>query len=387
MRTNRLCFRSFPRPRGDPLHDRSDAEQRAARHGQGARRAGRGVGSRDGRAPDAGSRRGGSPVRPTGHLIYAAGETLYAVAFDVDRLEVRGEPVAVVTQDGEFAVSEEGTLVFGSGTNHTRPHVLVWVDREGREEVLGTPVRPYGYPPLVAPDGTRVALDVVGPPDRGYLDVGRGASDARAVYGRSGGESPAGVEPRRAKARVRQRTFRRSANSVLAGLRTAAAAPERLLESDRPTDALQLSRPTAGCSFRPMSRGGAATSTRCRWTAPVASSPFWTVRSQRTGNAEVSPDGRWIAYDSDESRSVRDLRAACPIRDASAGGRWQISSGGGRQPLCGRATGSELFSTATIGGAMLAAPVTPGSYVRSGPERSSYFENDALHRHRHRTLR
>jgi eukaryotic-like serine/threonine-protein kinase len=82
--------------------------------------------------------------------------------------------------------------------------------------------------------------------------------------------------------------------------------------------------------------------------------------------AEVSPDGRWVAYDSDESGQFEIY--VRPIPDAYRGGRWQISSGGGRQPVWSR-DGRELFYR-DFTGAVLALPVTsaptfaPGRSVR-----------------------
>jgi hypothetical protein len=102
---------------------------------------------------------------PTGHLVYASSGTLRAVRFDLDRLEVRGNPIAVlegvVTKGGgstSFSVSPTGTLTYIAGGSDAA-RTLVWVDRQGREEPTRVPPRAYAYARL-SPDGTRVALDV-----------------------------------------------------------------------------------------------------------------------------------------------------------------------------------------------------------------------------------
>ena len=90
---------------------------------------------------------GGSDARyvPTGHLVYALRDALFAVAFDADRLEVQGRPVSVVegvrrstagnTATANYGVSDQGTLVYAAGASIlTAPRTLVWVDRQGREE-------------------------------------------------------------------------------------------------------------------------------------------------------------------------------------------------------------------------------------------------------------
>ena len=114
--------------------------------------------------------RGGSDARyvSTGHLVYFAGDSLRAVPFDVDRLEVgKTTPVPVLDAPatvgaivGEFEIANNGTLVYiPPGAIATDGRTLAWVDRRGREEPIPAPPRTYLYPRL-SPDGTRVALDV-----------------------------------------------------------------------------------------------------------------------------------------------------------------------------------------------------------------------------------
>ena len=118
---------------------------------------------------------GGSDARyvPTGHLVYALGGVLFAVAFDVDRLEIGGGPVPVVqgvrrsgvpaawSDTANYGVSDLGTLVYMTGELGLSQRTLVWVDRQGNEEALAAPPGPYAYPRL-SPDETRVAVDLRG---------------------------------------------------------------------------------------------------------------------------------------------------------------------------------------------------------------------------------
>ena len=115
--------------------------------------------------------RGGSHPRyvPTGHIVYGVDNTLRAVAFDLERLEVRSNPVpvleSVISKSSgatDFSVAENGSLVYiaGSVLASTR-RTMVWVDREGREEVLAA--EPQFYQSIsLSPDGRRVALVVRG---------------------------------------------------------------------------------------------------------------------------------------------------------------------------------------------------------------------------------
>jgi hypothetical protein len=118
--------------------------------------------------------RGGSAGRyaSTGHLVYASGQTLKAIAFEPDTQQTIGDPVslpdieiATAPDNGaaEFAVSETGTLLFITPTVPGPPlRTLSWVDRRGKKEPLSIkPGGRYAYP-RISPDGTRVALDVPG---------------------------------------------------------------------------------------------------------------------------------------------------------------------------------------------------------------------------------
>ena len=118
--------------------------------------------------------RGGSDARyvPTGHLIYALDDALFALPLDLERLEVSGGAVPLLaglqralvpatnTGTAQYGVSDEGTLVHVVDTLTTaQARTLAWVDRNGREEAIPAPPRAYLYP-RISPDGTQVALDV-----------------------------------------------------------------------------------------------------------------------------------------------------------------------------------------------------------------------------------
>ena len=122
---------------------------------------------------------------PTGHLIFARQGALWAVPFDVDRMAITGSE-EVVLQGVEvnetfgniaLSVSDDGSLVYvaGSAVGVETPSV-VWVDRDGGEELVPLPPPPYSQPvfssdgfllpyysqPRLSPDGTRLAVRVTG---------------------------------------------------------------------------------------------------------------------------------------------------------------------------------------------------------------------------------
>ena len=103
---------------------------------------------------------------PTGHLVYVEGGTLFAVPFDTTRLEVRGNPTAVLqgireTQLGaaQLAFSQSGTMAYVPADGAERQSALVWVDRTGAEQTTFAAGLDFSRPRL-APDGRRVAVAI-----------------------------------------------------------------------------------------------------------------------------------------------------------------------------------------------------------------------------------
>lgn len=285
---------------------------------------------------------------PTGHLVYAADGSLYAAPFDINRLEMRGDPVQVVSEVAslEFTVADDGTLVYGSGGGPDL-RTLVWVDRHGREEAIEAPPRPYFYPRL-SPDGTRVALDVAGPPSRDIfiwhlrrrtlerftVDP---ASNPLAVWSRDGTQIAFGSD-------------RFGPTNLFLQPSDSSREPQRLLEADRiqmpltfaPDGRLLFSEevPKRGRDILALSLDGS------RRVESLVHSPGLD------GTADISPDGRWMAYDSNESGRFEVY--VRPFQDADRA-RWQISVDGGRQPLWSR-DGRELFYR-DFSGAIISVPV------------------------------
>ncbi len=122
------------------------------------------------------SERGSKPhYVETGHLVYAQGRIVMAVPFDLERLEVTGDPVPVIQRlrsgGRDYAVSDEGTLVYIPARVLSEGDTLVWVDREGRESepLLEKPLEYLRYVHL-SPDGQRLTL-TTGPDTQGDLWV------------------------------------------------------------------------------------------------------------------------------------------------------------------------------------------------------------------------
>jgi eukaryotic-like serine/threonine-protein kinase len=308
-------------------------------------------------------RGGGRPrYTRTGHLLYVSGGTLFAVPFDVHALRMQGTAVPVIVTEGllDYDVSDEGTLIYQTALpNDSRE--LVWVDRKGHATSLEAPAKRYVYP-RVSPDGTRVAIDVIDPPDRDIWmwDIRRRTLE-KFTKDQTGNPivtwSPDG----------RQLVFGSERSGVSNAYRQAAdgsGEPERLLASD--VLQMPISYTPDGNLLVSVDVKGQQRDVYLmrlvgeRKLEPLIHGPaneLWT---------EVSPDLHWVAYDSDESGQFEVY--VRPFPNPYQGSRWQVSAAGGRQPVWSH-DGRELFYR-DFSGAMMAVPVaegpgfTPGRPVR-----------------------
>jgi serine/threonine-protein kinase len=296
----------------------------------------------------------------TGHLLYAAGDALYAAAFDAKRLELRGSPVSVVSPVAgtEFAVADDGTLAYVAANVSEQERSLIWVDRSGREEPLDAPPGRYIYPRL-SPDGTRIAVDE-------NSSAGRDAwiwHLERKTFERFTLDPAGNVLPTWSldSQRIVFGSDRFGVTNMFEQAADGSGEARRLLVSELVQQPMSFAPdgrlifsvgvPGRGRDVHALAMDGSAKA------EPIVASPandLW---------AEVSPDGRFIAYDSDESGQFEVY--VRPYPDTARGGRWQLSSGGGRSPLWSR-DGRELFFR-DFSGAMFAAPVTLAPNFSAGP--------------------
>jgi len=318
--------------------------------------------------------RGGSSAQyvETGHLVYAAGGTLRAVRFDPVRLQVLSDPVPVAEQimtsgtgAANFAVSRNGTLVYvpaitGSVTLGGGPQrSLSWINRQGREEPLKTPPRAYVVPRL-SPDGTRLAVDIRDQDNDIWIWEFARATLTRLTFNPSVDIFPVWTPDSR-------RIVFGSARSGLMNLYWRAAdgtgedeplAPNRnvtIPTSFSPdSKVLFLTELVPGknqdISLLRMGESGGT-----RQIEPLISTPF------AEQGAEISPDGQWIAYYSNENNGKDEVYVR-PFPKVDTG-RWQISNDGGTRPGWAK-NGRELFYLA--GGSMMAVPVETKPSFRAG---------------------
>jgi serine/threonine-protein kinase len=303
--------------------------------------------------------RGGGRPRylSSGHLVYGSGETIHAVPFDAARLEARGAPARVA--DGgasSFAVSREGTLVYRSDDGAKR-RTLVWVDRNGREGDLGAPPGDYILP-RVSPDGFRVALDVGGPDRNIWIwDVRRRVLECLTL-------NPAEDGWPRWSLDGRWLFFASTRDGLVPNIYRQAA--DRSGSAGRVIVSERLQHPTG---FAPDGRLLIGERPSDNGLGDIVAYSFDTRRVEPVitegdeGAGAVSPDGRWISYESRESGQWEVYVRPYPKAD---GGRWKVSRNGGRQAVWSR-DARELFYR-DYGGALIAVPVSPGPQFLPGEQ-------------------
>jgi serine/threonine-protein kinase len=311
----------------------------------------------------------------TEHLIYALQGALLAVPFDLEALEVTGGPVPLVeevagtsgeqTGAAQFSTSADGTLVYISdisGTILGLRRSLVWVDRQGREEPLKAPVHEYGNPRL-SPDGQRVALDIQNEQRDIWIWHLAGETLTRLTL------DPA-IEQYGTWTPDSRRVIYSSSRAGVPNLFWQAAdgtgAVERLTESQNAQFPGAVSPDGTRLVVRedrdPRAQGAGLSDLMLlplqgeRRLAPLVQTPF------REMNAEISPDGRWIAYQSAESG--RDEIYVRPFPNVNEG-RWQVSTGGGTQPLWAR-SGQELFYITPADDALMSTGISGTPVFKSG---------------------
>jgi eukaryotic-like serine/threonine-protein kinase len=321
----------------------------------------------------------GSPKRGEregGHLVYAAAGALRAVPFDLARLETRGTPVTVVpdvvtTIKGgvNAVVAGDGTLAYVSGTVEGTPRTLVWVDRQGLETPIPTPPRPYLLPAL-SPDGTRAAVFANDQQRDLWLWDLRRTTLTRLT-------SDPGVDVIQVWTPDSRRLIFTSERAGVRNLWWQAAdgagAAERLTESpdtQYPTGVSPDGRRLIFTDESPTTANDlmAIELDATRRVTPLVQSAF----NERNGT--VSPDGRWLAYEANDSGRFEIYVRPFPEVN---NGRWLVSTNGGTRPIWAR-SGQELVYVSPTGALMGVGVARGPSWAATTPTlvvKEGYFTN------------
>ena len=306
-----------------------------------------------------------------GYILFVRERTLMAQPFDAAKLAATGDAVPIAeqldyfgaNQYAYFAASRNGVLAYASGGAGTALQIT-WYDRSGK--VVGTVGKPVDLQvPRLSPDGKMIATDRLDPQSRNrdiwIYDLARG-TEPRLTFANNNTEpvwSPDGK---------RVAYVRRNDDKVVVKAADGTGEEEILDEADkflRPMDwtrdggflllATGNGNPKTGNDVLALPLTGKNASERK--LIPVKTTEFseWGAR--------VSPDGRWLAYDSDQSK--RKEVYVVPFPNTTSGS-WQISVDGGRYPVWSR-DGRELyFVTANSGGKLMAVEIKPGAQFQAG---------------------
>ncbi|MGE5277929.1 MAG: protein kinase domain-containing protein, partial [Acidobacteriota bacterium] len=274
-----------------------------------------------------------------GYLLFIRGGdfggTLLAQPFDPARLETSGQPVTVADQVslygdvlgfGDYSVSRNGTLVLDSSLLLRR---LEWYDRKGSQTgVFGEPAAQFGF--RISPDGSRVAVAVYEPGTQTTQiwvgDVGRGVR-TRLTSGPSSNTGPVWSPE---GSRIAFQTDRKHQADIYVRPADGSGAEEAITDEVGqriPTDwskdgqVVYLDREAAGGRLMQLSVVSLSPPRKPFTLLPRAQKDFgFSVR--------LSPDGRWVAYDMDESGRSEVYVVSFP----EGRGKVQISDNGGIAP-------------------------------------------------------
>jgi len=288
-------------------------------------------------------------VYAAGHLLFLRGQTLMAQPFNPNRLELSGEPVPIeehIAINGAsvramFAASNTGMLIYQTG-EPSGGWNLAWLGRDGKQ-INSIPQSGRFLGPRLSPDGTKVAVEIFagaqGIGDIWIFDLTRGTS-TRLTFGPDNQGSPLwspdGKTIYYASGLGAPHIVAKAADG---------STPERIVTQDKDTREFPDSFSPDG-RYLVYERKAMQNETSFHlWVLPLFGDgkPFPIIQSNLQSTFEerysaVSPDGKWLAYQSNESGRWEVYITAFP----GGGAKWQASSVGGASPKW-RGDSKEIF--------------------------------------------
>ena len=281
----------------------------------------------------------------SGHLLFVREQTLMARPFNPRTLEITGEaaPVAEhIAVNGSvsrpiFSVSENGSLVYESGETAGNWN-LEWIARDGKPVSTVAQSDRYFYPAL-SPDGTRLAVNLFngtqGTQDIWIFDLVRGTK-TRLTFGTTSQLAPAWSPDGKT---IFYQSNATGGFHIYSKPADGSGSEQTVIESKDAEEQVPSPSPD-GRYLVYLRRSGSQASTDL-WAVPLFSDrkPIPIVQTAFLKNgAAVSPDGRWLAYQTNESGRNEIYVTAFP----AGGAKWQVSTNGGGAARW-RKDGKELF--------------------------------------------
>ena len=318
------------------------------------------------------------PGAGRGHLTYARDETLFALPFDLGTLGALGPEAPViegVSSNGpigtaDYSVAETGLLVYARAIG-SQDRALTWIDRSGKAgETIPTPAD-FGATPRLSPDGSHVAAVFVDNPPQhgiGVLDIRRGTVTRLTREGAS--RSPVWMPD---GSRVIFGATVDGSSGIYVAPADGGARPQRLFPTGGASAPLAVTPDGRTVLFSEKARLYLA-STEPGQEKP-AIRPLHDAPPAREGTAQISPDGRWVAYTADDSGAfeayVHELPGPGRRERVSTNGATYVRWGAGGRELIFWNTGqSGNFAVSSV-----EAATTPS--LRLGPPRELFVRSDA----------
>jgi eukaryotic-like serine/threonine-protein kinase len=287
---------------------------------------------------------------PSGHLVFMHEGTLFAVPFDVKRLEVTGQATPILEEvlantigGAQFSFSETGNLVYVAGAGAYRNVSIYWMDHDGKFQPLREASANY-FLPAFSPDGKRLAV-VIRDQSRSDIWVYDLVRDTltRLTFTGQNNEYPVWTpDGQRITYAVREKSGMQF--NIYWKRADGSGDAQRLTESkrDQKPDSWgpdgkvlafsQISPDTGSDIFTLSFEGDDKSGWNVGSPKPFLNSPSWEAYSS------ISPDGRWLAYMSNESGNDEVYVRLFP----GPGGKEQVSTGVGVVPKWSH-NGKELF--------------------------------------------
>jgi serine/threonine-protein kinase len=320
---------------------------------------------------------------PTGHLVYRRGSTLFAVPFDARRLIVAGPETLILdrlatglaTGAVPYSFSQAGVLVYRSENESVESSALSWIDRKGARQILPEPPRPWQTVPL-SPDGRKVAA-ALPEPSEGVLkqkiwiyDIDRGiltpltssgscyspiwAPDGRSITFGSNRDGNFGIY-RVPVDSSKQPELLLATESV--------SYPSSWAPDGKTLVYYQFEQTKTMIYVLPILSDG----------NPGQPRPFHPDSSSSELQPAVSPDGKWLAYTSNNSGTYEIY--VSPF--SGQGGKFRVSTKGGRLPTWSR-NGRELFYVELSPRRLMVADISSKpSFQSSNPRPMFIIRNDS----------
>jgi serine/threonine-protein kinase len=284
---------------------------------------------------------------PTGHLIFGREGFLFAVPFDVDRLEVLGNPVPVMENVSGMrasgvvhaGVADNGLLAYVAGASRTREQRLVWRDRDGGKQPLSVPVGGY-LNPRISPDRTKVAMQIGGANsfDIWVLQLEQETLTRLTFEGDNTNPVWSSDGRKIAFGSIRD-------NALLAAYVKAADGSGRAEKMFSPEQLEEREEGSGQIVPKDWSADGSTiiveyTNRLGANLGAVVDGEFQIIlETPALENApRLSPNEKWLVYQSDETGEIQIFVRS---RDGS-GGKWLVSKDGGNRPMWSR-DGKEIY--------------------------------------------